>query len=136
MDIFEIEASLPNGFQDALVSRLEIDYLVGTLEFRLRAWIGDPYSGLPEDREKRRPALLRLEGLSYCAIESPHPHYPFSERRELMMDLVRPSPETAGPLLDSLPPGTFAFRIWVGTWNCFMHMAARSARLDWLGGDA
>ena len=126
MDIFELAATLPNGFHDAEIRTLVISYEKQSIQIECDIWIGsmnDP----PELREAYRAALVELHGVQYCIMDRPDPRYPFSQGLALMVDLYEPDPavELAGE--------GHAFRFWVGEWNGSVHIRATSASLTWQG---
>jgi hypothetical protein len=128
MTIFEIADQLPNGFHDAEIETIYIDYPNRVVEIRLNVWIGtmdDPES----TRETYRKATLTLTGVWYCAMDSPDEGYPYAAAEGLTVDLAEPT-------LFVPKQATFACRFWVDQWNAFIHLAAASADLAWEGAAA
>ena len=123
MTIFEIAARLPNGFHDAEVETIHIDYLHRTMELTLDVWIGtmaDPLS----TRETYRKGVLTITGLQYCAMDVPDERYPFAEPDAITIDLAEAT--------EFQPEGAaFACRLWVNEWNRFIHVSGTSAELAW-----
>jgi hypothetical protein len=72
----ELEDNLPNGFHDAEVFSLELDYALAVAKFHLNLLVG-----WPDDRESERQAYqeatLLVTGLCFCSIDAPSPTYPF-----------------------------------------------------------
>jgi hypothetical protein len=79
MTFEEAEDGLPNGFHDAQIERISLDYLAGTLQIAMRILIGTP--GEP-NQDEYGPAELRVSGLYFCSIEPPYPTYPFKPNGE------------------------------------------------------
>src|SRR5438045_2504776 len=125
MTIFELAETLPNGFHDAEVESIRIDYLNRTVQFDLEVWIGtmaDP----PSIRETYRKALLTIVGFQYCAMDVPDERYPYRLEGTVKIDLAEAThfvPRSAA----------FGCRLWVNEWNGFIHIAADSASLVWQG---
>ena len=134
MTIQELAETLPNGFHDAHVSCLKIDYARREVAFEMSVWVGEVDSPDLAVRECHRPAVLKLTGLLYCVIEPPDTRYPYLDARDLTIDIgdlgLLPAP---GP--SNLPSVTLdgAFRSWifVNQWNAFIYVAACKACLTW-----
>ena len=130
----ELAASLPNGFHDAELNALAIDYAKRELRLSLKIWVGDVAAEAEEEREAYRSAELLISGLIYFVCEPPDPTYPFHSDGSLTID-------TGGiqgldrPTSVALPPvSTAAYVNWifVKEWNAFFYVAARDAQLSWL----
>ena len=123
MTIFEIESELPNGFHDAEIQTIRIDYPNLVLEITLDVWIGtmaDP----PSTRETYRMGRLLISGLQYCAMDMPDEGLAGSGPNALTIDLAKAT--------NVVPPtALFGCRLWVVEWNGFIHIAAQSATFDW-----
>ena len=52
MNIEDIEKTLPNGFHDAILQRLNIDYINKIVELDLNVWVGDINSENENIREE------------------------------------------------------------------------------------
>jgi hypothetical protein len=121
MTIFEVAADLPNGFHDAEVESIRIDYATRTVGFELDVWVGTA-----DERELYRRAMLTVTDFQYCAMDVPDQAYPFSGIDTLTIDLFEAT---------QFVPVTAAYgcRLWVGQWNGFIHLAAEAASLKWKG---
>jgi hypothetical protein len=121
--IFEVAERLPNGFHDAEVETIHIDYVHRTMDLSLDVWIGtmdDP----PSTRETYRKAVLTITGLQYCAIDVPDERYRFAEPDTISIDLAEAT--------EFRPEGAaFACRLWVSEWNRFIHLSGMSAEMVW-----
>lgn len=136
MTLDDIDASLPNGFHDAYVERVEVDYPGAIAKIRLQLHVGtsdDP----PGKCEARRLAELRLAGLVYWVAEPPHPAYLGSGMADKLVIDVGPLANFREEGRQALPPSapTDAFENWifVRNWNAFIYLAAREAALEWCG---
>jgi hypothetical protein len=129
MDLVELARSLPWGLHDASLEALEVDWLRGRLALTLRLVMS-------ERQDLDRRARIDLEGLVYCSIEPPEID-PAGGYEPLPDGGLRIS-EGPGPavsrssLLPATPPGCFLHWLYVGSWNRFIHLCAREARLTWL----
>ena len=126
MNIFDIAQSLPNGFHDAELASMCLNYMDRTARLNLVLWVGDLEDGT--QREMYRSAVVRLSGVAYCIIDPPDPAYPFGAAEPLTIDLTDPDPLM---LMTSMPG--VSFRLWVAQWNRFIHLCAKDAELEWLG---
>jgi hypothetical protein len=126
--------SLPNGFHDAQLKAIAIDYTALEARLSLNILVGDPDAVTEEDREAYRSAEVRLSGLIYFVIEAPDARYPYDNPGTLRIDVSRMQ-ELTGPLSVSLPPlpeTAFANWLFVNDWNAFIYVAARTAQFEWL----
>ena len=132
MTLFELARTLPNGFHDAELKSIHLDYeeLEATLTVDL--WIGsmqDP----PEQRETYEPVKVQLSGLEYFLIDAPNPtgtpgeHY--KEPGTVRLDLCEPAPE----ITSKLPGPGEACLFFAERWNSFIHLAAAEAQIIWRG---
>jgi len=134
MTLEELAATLPNGFHDAQVSSISLDYLKREVEFTLDVWVGDSSSQDEEVREAYRNGELKLSGLLYCAIEPPDANYPYGEAKKLWVDagaLESASFKPSVKLPEPLSEDAFACWFFVQDWNSFIYVAAREASLEW-----
>src|SRR5687767_12188348 len=104
MTIFELAETLPNGFHDAEVQTISLDYRRRTVNMQMEVWIGtmdDPEA----IRETYRRAEVTVEGFHYCALDLPDERYPFDAGATLTIDLADATAfESPGPI--------FRCRIW------------------------
>ena len=133
MTFEELDERFPNGFDDAEIMSVRIDYLTreGKLILSLRGnWPESP------NRDEYRQAELSLYGLYYFSIEAPDPDRLFyPEQFKLTVDGLPEDPEQF-PLFkrlqSKLTPSAFCCRFYVHDWNSFIHLAARDARFSWV----
>ena len=133
MTLEEVAASLPNGFHDASIKGISIDYVTGTATFDLQLWVGDDSAEKEEEREVYRAARLTLSDLLFCIIEPPDPNYPYYDKKPLWVD---GGPWNSAPISTSiqlpspLPENSFVYWFFVNNWNSFIYVAAMAARLE------
>jgi hypothetical protein len=132
MTLDELARTLPNGFHDAEVTTVTIDYERHELLLRMRVWLGGVDS---PDSELYRTAVVTLSGLLFCVIEPPNPRYPYRDAGALTIDTgtvesLPSPPETDLP--DQTPEGAFTNWIFVGEWNSFIYASAIEAGLVWV----
>jgi hypothetical protein len=135
MTLEEISDSLPHGFHDAQIKKLNLDYVNREATFDLEIWIGTDSSRKREERDAYRAAQLTLSQLLFCVIEPPDPNYPYQERKPLWVDAgSSPSNQisTSIRLPEPLPEGAFIHWFFANNWNAFIHVAAKNARLEFL----
>lgn len=125
MNIFEIAQNLPNGFHDAELTSLSIDYIDRTATLNVALWLGALED--QAQRETYRSAVMRLSGVTYCVMDRPDPEYPFAASGSLRIDLADADPSMAIARAPEVP-----FRLWVAQWNGFIHLCATEADLEWL----
>lgn len=130
MTLEEIADSLPNGFHDARIYSISINYVRREVSIDLEIWVAESQ----EDSEVYRGAELKLLDFLFCVIEPPDAAYPYHHGKALWVDAgsgqdARRSPATELP--DSLPKGAFVHWFFVNDWNAFIHVAAMNARISW-----
>ena len=84
MTLEELAASLPNGFHDAYIKGISIDYVSGTASFDLELWVGDDSAERKEEREVYRDARVTLSDLLFCVIEPPDSRYPYYDKKNIV----------------------------------------------------
>lgn len=135
MQLEQLANSLPNGFHDAELEGVSIDYVSREATLRMQLLVGDPDAQSEAAREAYRGAELQLSGLLYLVIEAPDSKYKYAERRALRIDAGRADEKSAPkppiPLAD-LPAGVSAYWFFVDDWNSLIHVAAMDARLRWI----
>jgi len=134
MTLDELAASLPNGFHDAELSALTIDYTKSEARLVLDVWIGDMGAKPDGEREAYRLAELALSGLLFWVSEPPHADYPYDIASGLKID-IGPLERCDGKDRAKLPPipvGAFENWVFVDDWNAFAYVAAKDASLKWL----
>jgi hypothetical protein len=132
VQLMEIENSLPNGFHDAFLESIHVDYESRRATFKLQLWIGDIDAATKTQREAYEESSLELLDLVYLVVEGPDPRTKYADAKKLWIDAGEAKPGTAPgtPIpVEQLPRGTFAYWIFVRDWNSFIHVAARGARL-------
>jgi hypothetical protein len=126
MTIDEISKTLPNGFHDARLIGLQIDFE------RESAWIelgiDFSHSDIETDAVLRRARLI-LSGLCYFVVEPPGVDYAY-DQQFISSDSSDFGELAAVPDLPRLPGGSFAHWFYSSS-NSFIYVAAANAELDW-----
>ena len=131
MTFEEAEETLPNGFHDAQVVRITLDYPAGTLLMTMQILVGTPGQA---NEEEYGPAELRANGLYFCFIDPPDPTYPFKPNGKALGVCGDPEPRESpaiGDLLYKLPEGVSVYRFYADSWNSFIHVAAFDVQISW-----
>ena len=139
MTLEELESVLPNGFQDARLARLTLDYLERTATLHMQLFVGTPES---EDPEEYKAAIVRLAGLCFFSIDLPDPHEQFvpdgspisiSGYSEDSTGLLKPNESIAqiNDLIKNCPLGASSYRFYSHDWNSFIHVGYADASLEW-----
>jgi hypothetical protein len=136
MTLEEIENLPPNGFHDAQLFSIELDYANGRAKLHLNLLVGWPEDPQPE-RSAYQEAILTITGLCFCSIEAPQADYPFlpdGEPTWLSGDPAKRDHLPSLPeLMQKVPAGAWAYRFFMHDWNAFIYIAARDAELTWSG---
>ena len=133
MTLDELTASLPNGFHDAKLKSVSIDYVNRNATLELDIWVGELDASSKREREKYRPGQLRLLGMIFWVSEPPCVGYPYDIGGELRIDVGSIQTLDTQPSLPlpSTPQECFINWIFVTDWNAFIYVAARHAQLTW-----
>jgi hypothetical protein len=127
----ELDQRFPNGFDDAEITAMAIDYSKrqAILELNLRQ--NSPDS---PDRDVYTHAQVRVIDFYYLSIEPPDSDHLFPGKREkITVDGFPEDPNHFEPFANikpKLPDGAFHCRFFVHDWNSFIHVAARDAEFS------
>ena len=137
MTFEELDQSLPNGFHDAEIYSIRVDYGSATVTLDVSFWVGD-LDG--PNREEYRRGILKVTGLLFCSIDPPDPAYPFLPDGSPVTVSGDAAKSDTLPVLARLtprfPPGASCYRFFVNDWNSFIHIAAKDVQLSWAGDEA
>ncbi len=129
----DIDQTLPNGFHDATLIAVALDFAKHEARLKLDIWVGNLDSSDDTVREAHRPAEVVLTGLLYWVSEPPESSLSDEEPSAPRIDTGKieelPSPPTKLP---SIPSDAFRNYIYVFDWNSFIYLAARDASFSWL----
>jgi hypothetical protein len=126
----QIETTLPAGFHDARVRRVEIDYLSRSARIDVVLDAGDPGSDDLADRDAWRAARLELRDLLFLVFEPPATR-PEAYSGEAWITSSAPATADQRERLPDVPPGFFCHAFFASNWNAHLFAAARDARLVW-----
>lgn len=127
MTLDEITDSLPNGFHDAQINSISINYVKREATFDLEIWVAESSQG---DSDVYRSAQLKLLQFLFLAIEPPNPRYDYHEEKPLWVAGSEGQRHISSTQLPSpLPEGAFTYWFFVHDWNSFIHIAALDAEI-------
>lgn len=129
MDIEEIEKSLPNGFHDASLRKIEIDFVKKEAKFHLAVDVSD-CDAIPL-KEEYRDGILTLMGLVYCVVEPPSSSSVELNEALWIADSGPISSIEPAVKLPAIPAKAFAYYFFVNNWNAFIYVAAIDATFEW-----
>jgi len=133
MTFEDLEKELPNGFHDAELRDMLIDYVVGSMTLRMNFWVGNMQG---PNRDEYRSGELRITGLYFCAIDPPDPNYRYVPRGSTLNVSGDPAKPDTFPALErlspTLTPEVSCYRFFVQEWNSFINIAARNVDLSWI----
>jgi len=137
MTFDELDNTLPNGFHDAYLHRIEMDYITRTLQLVVVVWIGDMDD--PPRKEAYRQALVTVKDVAYLVIEPPdfespqNGGYPWEEPGEIRFDTGEGPVSQSNTILPPAPVGTTANWMYLSDFNRCLFFAAGDATLEWTG---
>ncbi len=139
----ELERLLPNGFHDARLDGIAIDYRRRTATFVLELWTVEEW---PEPPDANIPNLYRrgrltLSGLLACAVDVPNGEYQVPDACALWIDVAPVKQDAPEQLLwpnpswpdEPLPDGAFVRSFYfLNDSASFIHVAAQGVDFAWL----
>lgn len=126
--INKLAHTLPNGFHDAELLALSIDYTARTLSLRFSLWVGTMAHPAGAERERYALAMLSIQDFQSCIIEPPQGAMQLDEHDQTTVDGVEfRNAETKLPKLDE---GMFQYEFFGFNWNSSIYVAARTATLS------
>jgi hypothetical protein len=131
MTFDELDTLYPNGFADAEIVSLGLDYQKRTAELQLNLRGNQPDG--PRCDEYRR-AVLTLCGFYYLVIEPPDADHLWYPIRAVQISAYSEDAHQFSlfeHLKPTLPAGAFCCRFYVHDWNSFIHIAASEAQFSW-----
>ncbi|MHB8540870.1 MAG: hypothetical protein ACYDCD_08015 [Candidatus Acidiferrales bacterium] len=132
MTFEELDQRYPNGFVDAEITSLTLNYQnrTATLHLNLRGNLPDS-----PDRNVYERAVLIAREFYYVSIEPPDPDHLFYPKRSIQIDGYSED-VSKFPLFEhlkpTLPAGAFCCRFYVHDWNSFIHLAAQDGQFSWV----
>jgi len=132
MTFEELDQRYPNGFVDAEITSLTLNYQnrTATLHLNLRGNLPDS----PKSQEYGR-AMLIVREFYYFSIEPPDPDHLFYPKRSIQIDGYSEDPSQF-PLFEHVKPklsaDAFCCRFYVHDWNSFIHLAAQAGQFSWV----
>jgi hypothetical protein len=136
MTFDEVEASLPNGFHDAFLLKLSIDYVERRAVMELEVWMGrmgtDDYS----QREAYRRGRLLLSGLLLATADVPNREFLPEEANGLPVDVAPAGYDRFtkhGWPDEPLPEGAFLRSFYfTDDADSYLHIAALDVNWIWI----
>ena len=145
MTLDELETSVGFCLHDAILLKMDVDYLNRELHLKVRIYVHGPDD--PDD-QIYRAAVVTFSGLFFCVIEPPdcriarvqsgevvYDHGTPYLRNELRIDCgvvkdLREPPSVKLPETESA--AAFTSWIFVVDWNSFIYISALNASIVWL----
>ena len=132
MSLEEIDESLPNGFHDAKLVGLEIDYVHQIAVFETNVLIGLPDEPV-EIRDRYRLGTLRFSGVSFIVVDPPAANSAFLQPGAATFSWSRLD-AAESPHMAALMPSDSnvqAYSFYVQKWYSSIHLAARDVGFVW-----
>jgi hypothetical protein len=129
MTIDDISKTLPNGFHDADLLGVEIDFEHATaaMDFAVDTSNSDMESAVVPRRGR-----LSLKGLHYFVVEPPNEQFAYDQQAQNIGSDSSDFTELSGPQkFPVLPDGIFAHWFYSSTDNNFLFVAAANAEFEW-----
>jgi hypothetical protein len=131
MTLAELAKTLPNGFHDAELRALRMDFTQGCLILDLDVWVGEMAD--PARREAYRSAQVTLEKTICLVVEPPASSDLWLRSGSVRIDVGFDKPARAWCRPPEPPAGSFGAYLFVHETNSFLHVVAGGAVLEWKG---
>ncbi len=132
MTFEELDEKLPNGFHDAKIHAINVDFAGRRVVIRMGLLTGLPETESPEGW---RAATLTVQPAYLSFIEPPDASYPFMPQgRPLNVDgspVTMAQGAAIDELLPILPKGATTFRFFLEEWNSFFYISGGGVDLSW-----
>ncbi len=125
-----IAAELPNGFHDAFLRRLSLDFSERRATLTLDVWVGDLHAKTETEREAYRPITVNIHGLLWCITEAPESMNLRDDGKGLWIDAGPVSSLKEPRRIPAVPDDAFAWWVFVREWNAFIYIAGTDAALS------
>jgi hypothetical protein len=132
MTFEEIDQKLPNGFHDAEIRKMSVDFINRSILIGMNL-----HAGVPGDPNPERYRPGTLEVLSPCLffIEPPDPSYPFipdGSPLNASGNSVKVGKDAeVDRLLSVLPPNATVYLFFLDDWNSCLYLAGGSVVFSW-----
>src|SRR5205823_4639130 len=120
-----VTSGMPNGFHDAHLLNISVDYRERTLQIDLNWWTGEE-SEIEEVREAYREGTFIVSGLQYFVVESPE-NRPLKDGPSDIDGFKTRDSDIIRASLPNVSSEAFRYSFFVGDWNSFIHFAGTSA---------
>ena len=134
MTFEELDERYPNGFVDAEILSVSVDYRKRSA-ILLLSLRGNPPDA--PNADEYREATLSLDGFYYFSVEPPDGDHLFYPRQSSVQMSGYVEDADKFPLFEqlkpTLPADAFCCRFYVHDWNSFIHLAARDTQFSWVG---
>jgi hypothetical protein len=132
MTFKEVEQSLPNGFHDSAIRRIDADFLGPSISIAM-----DLHASVEGDinPELYRSGTLKVVCPYLFFLEPPDPSYPFVPRGAPVNATgfsVKPGENAkVDALLDRIPREATALVFFLDDWNSYLYLAGSSVEFSW-----
>ncbi len=126
----QIETTLPSGFHDARLRRVDVDYVERSARIDLVVDAGDPGAEDVGGRDAWRPAHLVVSDLLFVVVDPPHTRLA-AYGGEAWITRSAPATAEQRQRLPEVPAGAFCHALFASNWNAWVFVAGRDARLTW-----
>jgi hypothetical protein len=141
MTLEQVADSLPNGFHDAQVEELVWNFQTSSASFSMQLWVAEDEDFEQKKLEVYRPARLQVTDIVFMAFDPPSAEGPYPTQWKpgydaLIIDGMKTEQKWFPPLpalVNRMSAGTEVYSFYVNDWNSFIHIAAKEAKLTWLG---
>jgi hypothetical protein len=137
MTFEKLEMELPNGFHDAEILNISVDFLNRSIVIGMNLHVSTPSD---PDPERYRAGTLRVQSASLFFIEPPDPRYHFvpdGTPLDASGSSVRAGQDSAiDRLLAVLPPNSTPYLFFLDDWNSCLYLAGTSVEFSWDDGEA
>lgn len=126
MTLTELKRTLPNGFHDAELYNVSVDYLRCRVEMRFGVFV----DLMPNNNIIFRHGKVMLSGVEYFVVQPPQYGYDTDDAAWITSDDEGLLPDQP-PLPDLEQEGAFRHWFFISNWNACIYLAASDAQMEW-----
>ena len=132
MTFEELDQELPNGFHDAKIRSVRVDFVARSIVMGM-----DLLAGLPDTRdpESYRPGTVSVTQAHMFFLAPPDPNYPVALHGAPVsasgVSVKCGDDAKVGALLQRIPQDSTAFVFFLDDWNSYLYVAGTTVQFSW-----
>ena len=133
MNLKELSLTLPNGFHDAELLEMNVNFIKNSASLRMNLWVGD-LQAVKNPKESYQEVILQLSAVDLFSIERPNNPDKYIWKGSWVIDSFETT-EKQFPGLENFPEKikTNLFSFYSDSTNSFIHISAKEVVMNTIG---